>query len=358
MNSEPRSVLQNVQALRGVAVVMVMLGHILVPTDFLWIEKALKGFHYFAYAGADIFFVLSGFIISTVVTKRSADGTMSGRFKRALIFLAKRFFRIYPVYWIVLGTSALAARWVTIESGMPQLQSWQVIMLLNRTNWLIPQAWTLVFEVYFYTAAFLILLLFPRKFYPVIFMLMLLQAAFSLLASQPDELMFTSALVLEFGFGCGVAWAISTGRRAPGGIVLCAGLICFLLGAWLTSRFGLLDSGLRTVSFGLGSAFILYVAVVSELTRAYLAGRFIQLIGDSSYSLYLWHKGMFVVLGAAFQDLLPHQLQVILTISVTTLFCLWFHKVVERPMLDSANAMLARRSRYPLNSSWGKDTVP
>ena len=346
----PLPLLQNVQALRGIAVVMVMLGHIIAPKDFPWMEQAWIFFHWWAYAGADIFFVLSGFIISGVDARQASSGTAEAHRRAAVGFLAKRFLRIYPFYWLVLAASALASYWIAIEPGMPRMPWWQVASLMTRFNWLVPPAWTLNFEVYFYAAVFVILLLFPRRFYLGIALMMAFHLALFLFVPQPEEAMLTSALVLEFGLGCGVALLISHGRRAHAGFFLCAGLAYFLLGAGLTSQHGLLPSGLRTLSFGVGSAMILYAAVAAELNGRLIAGRFITTIGDASFSLYLWHKGMFMVLAALFSSaslsaLVPHSLGVVLTIAITAVFGIGFYRWVERPWVRAANGWVKDRTQ-------------
>ena len=344
----PRPVLQNVQALRGVAVVMVMFGHILAPADFPWIEGAVKFLHYWAYAGADLFFVISGFIISGVATRRTETGTASMRVNHALGFLAKRLLRIYPVYWVVLAASALASLWVTIEPGMPHVPLWQNLLLLTRFNWLVPPAWTLFFEVWFYAVVFVLLLAWPRRFYGAMLVLMALQLLMVLTIEKPDVSMFSSALVLEFGLGCGVAFLIAKGRRDYAGWFLCAALAYFLLGAGLTSQHGLLDSGLRTLSFGLGFAFLLYACVASELAGGPVAWRLIRIVGDASFSLYLWHKCLFVVLaslagGAMINANLPRWLVVLAIVTLTTVFGLVFYRLAERPWVAAANRLVNAR---------------
>ncbi|MDP4247265.1 MAG: acyltransferase family protein, partial [Bacteroidota bacterium] len=86
---------QSIQFLRAMAALFVVYAH----SIDLQMKYAISGeqhfFHLqnFGAIGVDIFFILSGFIIS--YTARSDSGLKAGR-----RFLLKRFLRINPVYYI------------------------------------------------------------------------------------------------------------------------------------------------------------------------------------------------------------------------------------------------------------------
>ena len=105
-----RAKLDSVQMLRGLAALFVLIYHIAqqqlhaigaigigatAPTTDLWL---LSGPWSQGYAGVDLFFVISGFIM-VYVTQGFAQ---NGRRKAANVgaFLYRRFVRIYPLWWV------------------------------------------------------------------------------------------------------------------------------------------------------------------------------------------------------------------------------------------------------------------
>ena len=86
--------------LRGVAVAMVVLLHLIIQNDWgnlelsRWLHKLLG----VCDQGVDVFFVLSGFLIGSILI-RHRD---SPRLLKA--FYARRFFRIVPIYYLLLAS--------------------------------------------------------------------------------------------------------------------------------------------------------------------------------------------------------------------------------------------------------------
>lgn len=342
MTNSTNKVFVNIQALRAIAALMVVFGHSLVPKEFPLIEGALTIFHSFAYAGVDLFFVLSGFIISVAAT-REHGGAFFLRGRRAMFFLLKRFVRIFPVYWIVLGISAIASHWhVLAPAGFAHV-SLPVIFLLTQANWLVQQAWTLSFELYFYAVVSLVLLIAPQRYFTCMALLMAIQAAIVFTATNPDSQMWTNALILEFGMGCFVAFLMQKQRRISPVLLLVAGLVFFLRGAVLTSEMIAsqhmqLHSLERMMTFGVGAMLILTAALKFETGKQFIAGPRMQFLGDASYSIYLLHMTMLVVIAAFFKStmfagVLPKYAEVLITVALSVLSCIVFYHWVEQPML-------------------------
>ena len=82
--------IQNIQSLRAIAVMLVVMLHVTnaeqkyMPSNVL-LPQTLSALYA---SGVDIFFIISGFIMVMVSKEREA-----------LRFLYKRFSRIYPLYW-------------------------------------------------------------------------------------------------------------------------------------------------------------------------------------------------------------------------------------------------------------------
>src|SRR5687767_8671146 len=109
----PMNRLPGLDLLRAIAVVWVMLFHSFIVgglgPDFEWLSR-------FGWAGVDIFFVLSGFLIGTQVLRQLQQG---GGFSLAG-FYARRAWRILPAFAVVL---ALYAFFPALREA-PGLQPW------------------------------------------------------------------------------------------------------------------------------------------------------------------------------------------------------------------------------------------
>ena len=96
-----------VQGLRALAVLLVVWTHSIVAAAYHSDPKQATFFHLksFGACGLDIFFVISGFIVSLVASRAVAQNQPSAR-----TFLSRRFTRIFPLYWILTGVVILEAQ--------------------------------------------------------------------------------------------------------------------------------------------------------------------------------------------------------------------------------------------------------
>src|SRR5688572_474363 len=86
--------LQNVQALRGAACLMVVVYHLQVwDAAFGNPTPVFREVRRFGFAGVDLFFVLSGFIITATNLRHV------GRPAAVPGYLFRRLWRVYPTYW-------------------------------------------------------------------------------------------------------------------------------------------------------------------------------------------------------------------------------------------------------------------
>lgn len=138
--------LPGLDLLRAIAIVWVMLFHSYIVgglgPDFAWLSR-------YGWAGVDIFFVLSGFLIGTQVLRPLQRGeplSFGG-------FYVRRAWRILPVFAVVL---ALYACFPTLREA-PGLQPWwqfatfTVNLLIDYgSNQAFSHAWSLCVEEHFY----------------------------------------------------------------------------------------------------------------------------------------------------------------------------------------------------------------
>jgi exopolysaccharide production protein ExoZ len=179
--------------------------------------------------------------------------------------------------------------------GHPSLVSSLLLLPQLRQGPFLGQAWTLVFEMYFYYVfAFFMIFQESRLFHALCTWAILL-TTLRLLAGGQSQLawidLLGSPLSLEFILGCFVAKIIYSGFHkyaATAGVVSTA---CILLGAFAVASHP--DEHVspweRFFVFGIPFAVLTYALVVLEQDGELRPPAWLAKIGDFSYSLYLIH---------------------------------------------------------------------
>ncbi|KCZ98301.1 putative exopolysaccharide production protein ExoZ [Hyphomonas polymorpha PS728] len=268
--------LYSIQLLRGIAALLVVFYHA-VGLQLLTIgpEKAdnamLGGVFASGFAGVDLFFVISGFIM-VWVTRRGEPG-LPGVGE----FLFARITRIYPLWW---AAAALAATYYIFlhvpEADDPAwraaVQNGEGIGFLVKSFLLIPQpdlpvlslGWTLMHEMYFY-AVFACLLLVPRAVIPLALLGWggLVVAASLLGLSEPVAINFLTLaihpLTMEFIFGAMIGLMVSSGFVARSGILTLVAALWFTASLCLQGEFTpYTHQWGRVLAFGIPGALLVY----------------------------------------------------------------------------------------------------
>lgn len=294
-SSRPESTRQtyyNIQALRGVAAFIVFATHVLASFgDRVPFLTRLRAFQV-GPAGVDIFFVISGFIVSLTAQKAIEQGS-------ARQFALRRLFRIYPVYWLVLAFSYWASSKFTVGAGMSTDAPWRFLFALSTSNPYVMLAWTLFYELYFYLMLTVLIAFRPKNiFVPLLgwVMLELGLIAHGVLFPQQALELVSSPLLLEFAAGCFVGWLMLQPPTGAGLRILSLGLVSFVVGAIVHAYSDPMWSAWpRVACFGAPSVLVVYGLVAIERERNWVLPRWMQRIGDASYSLYIWHQ---LVVGA------------------------------------------------------------
>ena len=143
--------LYSLQLYRGISSILVVLHHANIVLDKAFQQDVSFNLFHFGWIGVDFFFVLSGFIIFYV---HQADIGQPQQFKS---FIKKRFFRIYPLYWIILLSKVFISLLGDQNSEIQHssfLQFLQAFLLIpqDRSNLeiFIGVSWTLTYEIFFY----------------------------------------------------------------------------------------------------------------------------------------------------------------------------------------------------------------
>jgi peptidoglycan/LPS O-acetylase OafA/YrhL len=159
----PRYMTQ-LDALRGIAVLVVMISHINGDVPSLHIGTL---FHY-GWAGVDLFFVLSGFLITGILLRTKDDSTYF------INFYARRILRIWPLYFCLLAFGFLLVP--MLQPGLKptvteQCHPWQAYLFFVQ-NLIVPKGgafgpleitWSLCVEEQFYLLWPIIVLLCSPK---------------------------------------------------------------------------------------------------------------------------------------------------------------------------------------------------
>src|SRR6059058_2566792 len=94
-----RSYYPALDGLRGLAILLVLLHHYFHQFQIGWV-------------GVDLFFVLSGFLITDILLKQSVSKSS------IMLFYIKRALRILPVYYIALSLFLLLSSFLFSEKGV------------------------------------------------------------------------------------------------------------------------------------------------------------------------------------------------------------------------------------------------
>ncbi|HTB86066.1 MAG TPA: acyltransferase family protein [Candidatus Sulfotelmatobacter sp.] len=341
-----------IDGLRALAVLSVFVFHL----NHTWLPGG--------FVGVDVFFVISGYLITSIIYKECLKGTFS-----LVRFYQRRIARIFPAFFLVgivtlAGTSVVYNPREFASSGLSfAMASLSVInlKLINQGNYfqIMPDAqpylhyWSLSVEEQFYIFFPLLLLLLFRRgrryLLPVLWALLVVSFcssivltwmrpiwAFYLLPTRAWELL--AGCILAVSSKSSNSMPLVRERRIGSLISLGLVMLSFLLihetddfpGAWpllpVIGTVGLLGF----TGEGLAERFLALPALV--------------IIGRISYSLYLWHWPIFSLVDHEFCFFSENQ-RLILKIAGSLLASAVSYLAVERParlfLNDKANVSLA-----------------
>jgi len=289
-------------AIRAFAVLMVIMSH--------WIPKTSKVI-LFGEIGVDIFFVISGFLITRILlTDRDTAELGGGTKGQALFnFVLRRALRIFPIYYL-----ALFLFWImqpyegySIRENIAYYATYTSNILFfqqNRWDSYLAPLWSLAVEEQFYLVwPFLIMFIPEQHTLKLILISVVTGIVFPYFYSEEMVKVLTPSCMNALGAGALLAWfmvkrpdVLQRYSRA----LLAAGAVSFvlMLCTFLLHPLSFLRVQART--------FIAVVSVVGILycTGAYkpvailewvLNARVLIFIGQISYGLYLYHNLISIV---------------------------------------------------------------
>jgi peptidoglycan/LPS O-acetylase OafA/YrhL len=325
----------DIDGLRAVAILAVVLFHAF--------PKIMPG----GFIGVDIFFVISGFLISTIIF----SSLERDRFSLSE-FYARRIRRIFPALILVL-VSCLVLGWFVLSSdqykqlgkhaaaGAGFIQNF--VLLSESGNFsntakikLLVHLWSLAIEEQFYIFWPLLLLFVWKRHYNFLRVTALiaaisfavniyliqtgqLKAAFMLPFSRFWELMLGSVLAYIVLHRPQFIEKHKDAQSFLGFALIIAGLLLLNKGRDFPGWWALLPT--------LGAYFIISASPASWLNEKLLSSKLMVWIGLISYPLYLWHWPIFMIENILFSE--QHIANRIVSIAIAVLLAWLTYKFLE-----------------------------
>lgn len=287
MSGAPSNRLESIQALRGIAALMVFFFHLVVTVD-RYTPANLRQWVEFGNFGVDLFFVISGFVMAHSVRNLSGHGDAVG-------FITRRVWRIAPLlYFLTLAQIGLTSLWGGHYGYARIVNCFTIIPVFrapHEMQYALIPAWTLGFEMVFYLLVAGAVALRIRALWAAIPLL--------LLPLMPGP--FGSSLMIEFVYGLAAYWLWTKG--------LVPNPLSMVVGAALLLLFPL--PGERFIYWGIPAAMV-FLAALSWSPVETKAGKPLLWLGAISYSMYLSHVVAFDHMGVIASPLGPWVVAVIL----------------------------------------------
>jgi peptidoglycan/LPS O-acetylase OafA/YrhL len=293
----------SLDGLRAVAVILVLFAHAHQTRGFPSAHW-LKAIGEHAAVGVEIFFVISGFLITTLMLREIDRGGSLG-IRR---FYLRRVLRIMPAYACLLGVVALMC---LLGATHLSRSDWlaattYTVNFLPHPAWDIGHAWSLSIEEHFYLLWPLAMAVggavFSRRLAVGIIGGCFLLRWVVLLAFPKYSAMaelWTFTRLDTIAFGCLLAllirdplWRQKLSRLADNSLLIAAAFIGLIISLALSSVSGKFDVGISFSANALCITFLVWAMIRHSQSRVgkFLNGRVLTAIGVGSYSLYLWQQ--------------------------------------------------------------------
>ena len=297
----------SLDGLRAGSIGLVIIGHSLAylhgePNQFPYLQFSELG-----QSGVDVFFVISGFLITYLLLKEY-EGAGAIRLRT---FYLRRFFRIFPPFYVYLGVVGILWASGTVREDVRNFFSaatytWNY-QLHRVPDWLLGHTWSLSLEEQFYLLwpPCLALLGKRRSMYIALGLILISPASravtyllmpawreteWTMLHTRLDTIMFGCALALLWREERFTRWLDNLLHPA---LFTLSVLYIVILAPCLSARFQARYDW--TVGYTLQGALISILLLYVVKKPASLPGRILNLrlirhVGVISYGLYLWQQ--------------------------------------------------------------------
>ncbi|AUX76743.1 acyltransferase 3 family protein [Sinorhizobium fredii] len=332
-----------IDGLRALAVMPVLLFH------------AGFGFIGGGFAGVDVFFVISGYLITAIIHREIRDGSFS-----IVGFYERRARRLAPaLLFICTVSTAFAALWMLPQELNNFGKSLYAVSLLGsnflfwgQTGYFAPNTdlmpllhtWSLAVEEQFYIALPLLLLALRRYSVAKVMKLLATGVILSFGATQilaridpAANFYLLPSRFWELGIGAMLAIANERQFDFPQRMreILAALGLCAIAASYILLQGTAYYPGWTTLPVVLGTTLVLAFAHGDTVVGKLLSWRPLVAIGLLSYSLYLWHQPVFAFARLRWIDEIP-RFGYLLLIAICFVLAYFSWRYVEQPFRKRA----------------------
>jgi peptidoglycan/LPS O-acetylase OafA/YrhL len=290
----------SLDGLRAISIVLVLFGHLGGTEGFLVARHASA--LYIAQIGVRSFFVISGFLITSILL---VEVEKSGRVALGSFYL-RRICRLTPAFYVYLATVSIMNGLAHI--GVPwrdiAMSGTYLINYVGDRSWWIAHAWSLGVEEQFYLTWPICLRFAGPRRVPIIAAVVIVAAPLLRTVSPPSiraYALFTAGDAIAMGclLAClrqqlrkSKAFVVLT--RVPQLLILCALTGCATIPAYLMFRFDRQGAIFALASSAVNLSIAMCILLLVEQPHTVAGVVFncpaARLIGRASYSLYLWQQ--------------------------------------------------------------------
>lgn len=297
--------ISSLDGLRGIAAVVVSLVHMQFSVSILTDNFLVKGADW----PVDLFFVVSGFVICY------AYGDKISNFKGIKNFIYRRFWRLYPLHFITLILLVFFefARYF-LERTIPGtiinpafskadfaafFSNLFLIQVLNgKIHSFNGPSWSISAELIAYLVFVLVAIsnYSKLKLFSICSMLSFFAIYFFEYTNLPGNFLLVLRCIYGFSLGAMAFYFLKnySGKRFYGEIFVNISIFLSILMIYLDLH--LINKNLLPISF----ACLVYGLVISDqstLASKVLSNKFFQHVGKVSYSIYMWHVILWILIG-------------------------------------------------------------
>ena len=331
---------REIDGLRALAVLPVMLFHAGIQT--------FSG----GFVGVDVFFVISGYLITSIIMSEKSTGTFTlgtfyeRRARRILPALFLVMFACIPFAWIWLlpyDMKSFSQSLIAVSSFASNFLFWRTSGYFENNVDLKPllHTWSLAVEMQFYLL-FPVFLLLIWKFgkrwmvflLAVTLLLSLAAAQLTSISSQPFAFFMLPTRGWELLIGALVAMykpniAGERDIQSVSQLLSIAGLLLIGYAVFAFDKQTRYPS-LFTLVPTIGTALVLFFASGRTVVGKVLGGRLLVSMGIVSYSAYLWHQPLFAFAKHGSLNE-PHKVMFVVLAAISFILAFYSWKYVESP---------------------------
>ena len=371
-DTRPHGRILVLDGLRGIAILLVVFFHFTILGPGPLAHAVLYySFRNWGWAGVDLFFVLSGFLITGVLLDARASAPSGRPHHYFRNFYGRRTLRIFPVYYAYLvGFVLLAPAGVRLRVGDELTWFWLFLQNFSiaahgdfDNGPFLDHFWSLAIEEQWYLFWPLVVLSTTRRrlmavcvglvVFSLALRVVLLQAGVSPVAIHvltPTRLdgLAVGAFLAALARGPGGLHRFVPAARgvAAGSALGLAGVVAWQRGLFFYMLPGTVSVGFTLLALLFGALLVLSVEARADgLAARVLGGRMLRMFGRYSYAIYVVHEAVWVIFILTLEDFgirplqAPGQLRLQLLVytgalGLSTVIAAASWRFLERPILS------------------------